>query len=222
MLLSPEEITALLLSLKVAAACVAVALVPGVGAAWLLARRSFRGKTVIDALIHAPLVMPPVVVGYLLLVALGRNGLDLHVAFTWRAAVIASAVMGFPLLVRAARLSIEAVDPRLEQAAATLGASPRRVFMTITLPGALPGIMTGMVLAFARSLGEFGATIMFAGNIEGRTQTLPLAIYNLTQRADGDAAAARLVVISIIIALGALVASELIANRLRKARGGAP
>lgn len=221
MLLSPEEWSALLLSLKVAAVCVAVALAPGVGVAWLLARRAFRGKVIVDALIHAPLVMPPVVVGYVLLVSLGRGGLNLNIAFTWRAAVIASAVMGFPLLVRAVRLSIEAVDPRLEQAASTLGASPWRVFTTITLPGALPGVLTGMVLAFARSLGEFGATIMFAGNIEGQTQTLPLAIYSLTQRTDGDAAAARLVVISIVIALAALVGSELIARRLRRARGQA-
>ncbi len=230
-MLTPEEWSALALSLRVSLCSVALMLLPGIGCAWLLARTRFYGKSVIDAVIHLPLVLPPVVVGFLLLLALGRRGWigrwlyewwGVDIAFTWRAAAIAAAVMGFPLLVRAARLSIELVDARVEQAARTLGSSPLRVFVTITLPLALPGVLAGIVLAFARSLGEFGATITFAGNIEGSTRTLPVAIYTYTQMPGGDAAAIRLVVISIVLSLGAMIASELLARRISKRIGVAP
>lgn len=224
---TPEEISALLLSLRVAATCAAVSAAPGIAMGWLLARRRFPGKSLLDGLVHLPLVLPPVVVGYLLLILLGRNrpvGQWLHeqagieLAFTWWAAVIASAVMGFPLLVRAVRLSIELIDPALEKAAATLGASPPRAFFTITLPLAAPGIMTGLLLSFARSLGEFGATITFAGNIAGETRTLPLALFTFTQVEGGEAAALRLVVISILISFFALLLSEYLARRIQKGR----
>ncbi len=229
-MLTPEEWSALLLSLRVSGWSVAIMLVPGVGCAWLLARKKFPGKVLVDALIHLPLVVPPVVVGYLLLLSLGRrgwigrwlhDGLGVEVAFTWKAAAIAAAVMGFPLLVRAIRLAIELVDIRIEQAARTLGASPWRVFLTITLPLSLPGVVAGVMLAFARSLGEFGATITFAGNIEGVTRTLPLAVYTYTQVPGGDAPAMRLVLISIGLALAALVASELLARRVGRRIGPA-
>jgi molybdate transport system permease protein len=198
--------------------------VPGVAVAWLLARREFRGKVLLDALVHLPLVLPPVVVGYLLLLALGRRGwlgrwlhdaLGVDVAFTWKAAALAAAVMGFPLLVRSVRLAIELVDVRLEQAARTLGAGPLRLFWTVTLPLAYPGLVTGAVLAFARSLGEFGATITFAGNIEGVSRTLPVAIYTSMQTPGGDASALRLVLISLAVSLAALLCSELMARRVR-------
>jgi len=229
-MLTPEEWSALLLSLRVGVCSVLLALIPGVMCAWLLARTRFPGKVVVDAIIHLPLVLPPVVVGYLLLVVLGQRGwiggwlheaLGIDLAFTWKAAAIASAVMGFPLLVRAGRLAIELVDPRIEQAARTLGAGPWRVLATVTLPLALPGVLTGVVLAFARSLGEFGATITFAGNIAGSTRTLPLAVFTDTQVPGGDAAAVRLVVISLAVSLAALVVSELLARRVgRRIAGG--
>ncbi|HWB19416.1 MAG TPA: molybdate ABC transporter permease subunit, partial [Phycisphaerales bacterium] len=196
--------------------------------AWLLARKSFVGKTLLDAIVHLPLVLPPVVVGYVLLLTFGRRGwlgawmyehLGVELAFTWKAAAIASAVMGFPLMVRAVRLSIENVDTRIEQAARTLGASPWRVLFTITLPLALPGVLAGVVLAFARGLGEFGATITFAGNIEGSTRTLPSAIYTYSQVPDGDESCVRLVIISIIISLIALMASEILARRIHRRIG---
>jgi molybdate transport system permease protein len=215
------EVDALLLSLKVAFWSVLCSLPFGVLLAWVLARLDFPGKSLLDGLVHLPLVLPPVVIGYLLLVALGRNGiigkmlyehLGIRIAFTWKGAVAASAVMAFPLLVRTVRLSLDAVDRRLEMAARTLGAGPWRVFFTITLPLALPGIIAGMVLAFARSLGEFGATITFVSNIPGQTQTLPLALYTMTQVPYGEAAAMRLCCIAIIIALLALIG----ANRLEK------
>ncbi len=229
-MLTPEEWSALLLSLRVSGCSVLIMLVPGVGCAWLLARKRFPGKVLVDALIHLPLVVPPVVVGYLLLLSLGRrgwlgrwlhDGLGIEVAFTPKAAAIAAAVMGFPLLVRAVRLAMELVDIRIEQAARTLGASPWRVFLTITLPLSLPGVVAGVMLAFARSLGEFGATITFAGNIEGVTRTLPLAVYTYTQVPGGDAPAMRLVLISIGLALAALVASELLARRIGRRIGAA-
>lgn len=224
MTLSPEEIQALLLSLRVALWCVAVTAIPGIALGWIMARRDFPGRTILDAVVHLPLVLPPVVVGYVLLVLLGKQGvigkflaqMGFEVAFTWKAAVIASAVMGFPLLVRAVRLSMETVDHRLEQAASTLGASPWWVFMTITLPRSLPGIVAGLILAFARSLGEFGATITFAGNIGGESRTLPLAVYSFTQSPDHDAAVARLVAISIAISLAAMIFSELLARRVKR------
>lgn len=222
--LSPAEWSAVRLSLVVALASVALALVPGIAVAWLLARRRFPGRTLLDAVVHLPLVVPPVAVGYLLLLGLGRGSplgrwlerVGAEVVFTPRAAVIAGAVMGFPLLVRSARLAIELADRRLEQAARTLGAGPWRVFATITLPLAAPGVLTGAILAFARALGEFGATITVAGNIEGRTRTLPLAIYSAAQSPGGDAAALRLVAIAILVSLAALVVSELLVRRGRE------
>ena len=223
--MSEAELEALWLSLRVAGWSVAVSLPFGIAAAWLLARKSFPGKIVLDGLIHLPLVLPPVVVGYGLLLLLGRTGpvgrwLDawfgITLAFTWQGAAVAAAVMAFPLMVRAIRLSLEALDRRLEQAAATLGASPLRTFLTITLPLAAPGLVVGCVLAFARSLGEFGATIMLAGNIAGQTRTLPLAIYTEVQTPGGEAAALRLAILSVGLALAALLASEIVARRLRR------
>ena len=190
--------------------------------AWLLARRDFWGKSVVDALIHLPLVLPPVVTGYLLLLTFGKRGLvgawladhlGIVFAFRWTGAALACGVMSFPLLVRPIRLSIEAVDRRLEQAAGTLGAAPWRVFATVTLPLALPGVLAGMVLGFAKAIGEFGATITFVSNIPGETQTISSAIYSLIQTPDGDTAALRLVVVSIVIAMAALIASEWFARR---------
>jgi molybdate transport system permease protein len=191
-------------------------------AAWVLARRDFWGKSLLDALIHLPLVLPPVVTGYLLLLTFGRRGLvgewladhlGIVFAFRWTGAALACGIMSFPLLVRPIRLSIEAVDRKLEQAASTLGAAPWRVFLTVTLPLALPGILAGMVMGFAKALGEFGATITFVSNIPGETQTISSAIYALIQTPDGDAAALRLVVISAILAIAALIASEVFARR---------
>ena len=219
--LSQVEVDALLLSLRVAFWAVMCSLPFGVMLAWVLSRLDFPGKSLLDGLLHLPLVLPPVVIGYLLLVALGRNGLigkilyehfGVSIAFTWKGAVAASAVMAFPLLVRAVRLSLDAVDVKLEMAARTLGAGPWRVFFTITLPLSIPGIVAGMALAFARSLGEFGATITFVSNIPGQTQTLPLALYTMTQAPNGEAAAMRLCCIAVIIALLALVG----ANRVEK------
>lgn len=224
-MLTSAEWSALLLSLKVAAWAVLILLLPGVGCAWLLARRRFPGRMALDVLVHLPLVLPPVVVGYLLLLLLGRRGavgrwlhdaLGLDIAFTWRAAALAAAVMGFPLLVRAVRLAFEQVDPRIEQAARTLGAGPWRLFMTVTLPLSLPGVLAGVVLAFARSLGEFGATITFAGNIEGLTRTLPVAIFTYTQVPGGEGPALRLMLISIALSVAALAGSELLSSRLAK------
>ncbi len=226
--LTPIEIEAFVLSLKVAVTAVLCSLPVGIAVAWLLARRQFPGKVLLDGLVHLPLIVPPVVVGYLLLVLLGRKGplgawlfdtFGVSVAFTWKGAAVASAVMAFPLMVRAIRLSIETVDRGLEAAARTLGAGPFEVFATITLPLIAPGVLTGMILAFARSLGEFGATITFVSNIPGETRTLPLALYSVVQTPDADAAAVRLVVISVALALAALVASEIVARRVRQGVG---
>jgi len=220
--LSPAETEALLLSLKVALWSVAASLPVAVALAWLLSRASFPGKSLFDAFVHLPLVLPPVVVGYFLLLALGRRGplgallddyLGITFAFRWTGAALASAVMGLPLLVRAVRQSLDAVDRGLEDAAATLGASPAWVFATVTLPLIFPGIVTGVLLAFARSLGEFGATITFVSNIPGETQTLPLAIYAFTQVPGGDAQALRLCLLSILLSLAALMASEALLRR---------
>ncbi|WP_255210755.1 molybdate ABC transporter permease subunit [Methylogaea oryzae] len=189
-MLTPEEQSALLLSVKVSVCSVAATLPLAVALAWLLARRAFPGKALLEALLHLPLVLPPVVVGYVLLLTFGRNGwlgvrlfdwFGVTVAFTWKGAAIAAGVMGFPLMVQAIRLSMAAIEPRLEQAASTLGSGPWRVFFTVTLPLSLPGIIAGTVLGFARGLGEFGATITFVGNILGETRTLPLAFFTLTQ-----------------------------------------
>lgn len=223
--LTASELVAIELSLRVGLWSVACSLLPALGAAWLLARCDFPGKLIFDGLVHLPLVVPPVVVGYLLLVLLGRNGplgqlLDdwfgITVAFTWRGAAVASAVMAFPLMVRAMRLSLEAVDRKLEAAARTLGAPPWQVFATVTLPLMAPGLLTAAILGFARSLGEFGATITFVSNIPGETRTLPLALYTFTQTPDGDVGALRLAVVSILLALFALAGSELLARRLQK------
>jgi len=227
--LSPAETEALLLSLRVAFWSVLWSLPLGVFVAWLLARCSFPGKTLLDGVVHLPLVLPPVVVGYALLLLLGRRGplgiwledwLGLTVAFTWRGAAVAAAVMAFPLMVRAVRLSLDAVDPRLEAAARTLGAGRLWVFATVTLPLTAPGILTGVILAYARSLGEFGATITFVSNIPGETRTLPLAIYTLTQVPGGEAGALRLAILSAVVALLALLASELLARRIKAGLGG--
>jgi molybdate transport system permease protein len=197
--------------------------------AWLLARREFYGKNLLNGALHMPLVLPPVAVGYVLLLTLGRNGpvggwlydtFGVSVAFTWEGAVVASAVMAFPLMVRAIRLSLETVDRRLEAAARTLGSGPVRIFVTVTLPLIAPGILTGAILAFARSLGEFGATITFVSNIAGETRTLPLALFTLAQTPGGESGALRLAAISAGLAMMALLASEVTAGRLRRRLGG--
>ena len=220
--LSPEEIAALWLSAKVAFFCTWLILIPGVLLGWLLARKRFFGKALLDSLVHLPLVLPPVVPGFLLLLLFGSQGvlgkwlhevLGISIAFTWMGAVVASAIMALPLMVRSARLAVSQVDHGLELAAQSLGAHPLRVFFTITLPLALPGILTGMVLAFSRSLGEFGATITFVGNIEGETRTLPLAIYTYTQIPGGDVPALRLVVLSLLLAFAALYFSNVMEQR---------
>ena len=220
--LSPVEIEALKLSLWVSFWAVAGSLPLGVLVAWLLARLEFPGKSIVDGLIHLPLVLPPVVIGYLLLVGFGRRGIlgawlhdlvGITLAFNWKGAAVAAAVMAFPLMVRAVRLSIESVDRGVEAAARTLGAGPLRVFATVTLPLMVPGIITGVILAFARSLGEFGATITFVSNIQGETQTLPLALYTLTQVPGGEWGAMRLCIISVVLGMAALVASELLSRR---------
>jgi molybdate transport system permease protein len=224
---TPDELAAVRLSLKVATWATLATLPIGVLTALLLARGRFLGKTLLDALVHLPLVMPPVVTGYLLLLAFGRRGpvgawleqtLGIVLAFNWTGAALACAVMGFPLMVRAMRLSIEAVDPGLERAAATLGAGRGWVFLTVTLPLALPGVIAGALLCFAKALGEFGATITFVSNIPGVTQTLPTAIYTYTQVPGGDAPALRLTLVSIGISLAALVVSEWLARRVRGGR----
>jgi len=220
--LSAEEWDILSLSLRVALWSVALSLPLALLVAHVLARHDFPGKSLFDAVIHLPLVLPPVVIGYFLLLLLGRRGpigelleqwFGIVVAFRWTGAAVACAVMGFPLMVRAMRLSIESIDPRLGAAAQTLGAGRIGVFLTVTLPLALPGILTGALLSFARSLGEFGATITFVSNIPGETRTLPLAIYSLTQVPGGDAAAMRLCVISIVVSLMALLLSEVLVRR---------
>jgi molybdate transport system permease protein len=220
--LSPDEWTAIRLSLRVAGVATAAALPLGIAVAWLLARKNFWGKALVDGLIHLPLVLPPVVTGYLLLISFGRTGaigaflaehFGIVFSFRWTGAALACAVMGFPLLVRPIRLAIEAIDRRLEDAAATLGANRAWVFATVTLPLALPGLLAGIVLCFAKALGEFGATITFVSNIPGETQTISAAIYTLTQVPDGDAAAGRLVLVAIAISLVALIAAEWLARR---------
>ncbi len=219
--LTPDEWTAIRLSLRIAFVATIVALPFGIAVAWLLARKNFWGKSLLDGIVHLPLVLPPVVTGYLLLITFGRKGLvggylaDLGIVFSfrWTGAALACGIMAFPLLVRAIRLSFEVIDRRLEDAASTLGANWLWVFLTVTLPLALPGVIAGMVLCFAKALGEFGATITFVSNIPGETQTLSAAIYTFTQIPGGDAAAFRLVVVAIVIALAALVASEWFARR---------
>ncbi|WP_206364073.1 molybdate ABC transporter permease subunit [Paenirhodobacter ferrireducens] len=228
--LSPEEWTAVLLSLKVATVAVAASLPFGIGVALLLARSRLPGMWLLNALVHLPLILPPVVTGYALLLSFGRKGpiggflhdvFGLVFAFRWTGAALAAAVMGFPLMVRAIRLAIEAVDPKLEQAAATLGASRIAVFATVTLPLILPGVLAGAILAFAKAMGEFGATITFVSNIPGQTQTLPSAIYSFLQIPGGELQAARLAGVSVVVALGAVLISEGVARRVAKRIGGA-
>ena len=223
--LGPDEWNAVRLSLKVAFWAMLVSLPLGVITALVLARGRFWGKSILDGIVHLPLVMPPVVTGYLLLLTFGKRAplgaflaehLGLSFSFRWTGAALACAVMGFPLMVRAIRLSLEAVDRRLEAAASTLGASPAWVFLTITLPLTLPGIVAGMILAFAKAMGEFGATITFVSNIPGETQTLPSLIYTFTQVPGGDWGAMRLTLISIAISMVALVASEFLARRISR------
>ncbi len=216
-MLSEYEWQAIILSLKVSGMAVLLSLPFGILMAWILARFQFPGKSLLDSIIHLPLVLPPVVVGYLLLISMGRRGFigewlydwfGISFVFSWRGAALASAIVAFPLMVRAIRLALEGVDRRLEQAARTLGANPFKVFFTITLPLSLPGVIVGAVLAFARSLGEFGATITFVSNIPGETRTIPLAMYTLIETPGAETAAARLCIIAIILALMSLMVSE--------------
>jgi molybdate transport system permease protein len=219
--LSADEWTAIGLSLRIATVATLVSLPFGVAAALLLARGSFPGKSLLDGLLHLPLVLPPVVTGFALLLLFGRRGpigsllaeMGIVLAFRWTGAVLAAAVMAFPLMVRAVRLSIEAIDPRLEAAAGTLGANRAWTFLLVTLPLAAPGILVGAILAFAKALGEFGATITFVSNIPGETQTISAAIYGLTQTPGGDFPALRLAVVAGVIALAALIISELLQRR---------
>jgi molybdate transport system permease protein len=222
---TPLELEALVLSLKVALWSVVITLPLGLLTAWLLARKKFYGHALLNGIVHLPLVLPPVVIGFFLLALLGRQGpvgaflhdvFGITLAFTWQGAAIASAIMAFPLMVRAIRLSLEGLDTGLEAAARTLGASPLRVFYSITLPLISPGVLAGVILAFARSMGEFGATITFVSNIPGETRTLPLAIFSLVQTPGGDAGALRLVVLSIALALAALLFSEYLAQRAKR------
>lgn len=227
--ITPEELTAIKLSLRVAAVATVVSLPVGVLVAYVLSRIEFRGKLLLDGLVYLPLVLPPVVTGYALLLLFGRRGafgeflehvFGIVLAFRWTGAALAAAIMSFPLMVRAIRLAMDAVDRRNEEAAATLGASPVWVFLTVTLPLSLPGVAAGAMLAFAKALGEFGATITFVSNIPGETQTIPAAIYTYTQTPGGDAGALRLALVSVVIAFGALIASEILSRRTTKRREG--
>ncbi|MFK7793500.1 MAG: molybdate ABC transporter permease subunit [Devosiaceae bacterium] len=220
--LGPEEWQAVRLSLQVALVATLASLPLGLFVAYALARWRFWGHGALNAVVHLPLVLPPVVTGYLLLIWFGRQGaigsfldstLGIRFAFEWTGAALASAVMGFPLMVRAIRLALEAVDPKLEQAASTLGASRLMVLVTVTLPLALPGIIAGLVLAFAKAMGEFGATITFVSNIPGRTQTIPSAIYAFLQVPGGEESAFRLIIVSVIVSVAAVIAAELLARR---------
>ncbi len=224
-----ETRQAFALSLRIALCCVAVLLLPGTALGYVLARKEFPGKSLLAGLVHVPLVIPPVATGYLLLLTFGRRSLlggwlehtvGLSLAFTWQGAVLSSAVVALPLMVRSVRLATEGVECKLEQAARTMGASPARVFLTVTLPLAGPGILAGCVLAMARSLGEFGATMTFVGNVAGETATLPLATWSHMQYPGGQGAALRLVSISVALALGAVMCSELLARRMARQRSG--
>ncbi|WP_153448615.1 molybdate ABC transporter permease subunit [Vibrio algicola] len=228
MALTDYEIQALFLSLKVSFTAVIFLLPVGIFLSWLLVKKEFFGKRLLDSVIHLPLVLPPVVIGYLLLLTMGKQGVVGHwlastfglvFSFNWKGAALASAVVALPLMVRAIRLSLINVDPKLEQAARTLGATPLKVFFTITLPLVLPGIITGAMLSFARSLGEFGATISFVANIPGQTQTLPLAMYNFIQTPGAEFQAARLCIISVVIALLSLLCSEWLTKRTQAKLG---
>jgi molybdate transport system permease protein len=229
MTLGPEEWAALSLSLQVSACAVLVSLPLAIAVAWVLARRSFPGKAMLSAIVHLPLVLPPVVTGYLLLLTFGLNGAvgrllaewGIVFAFRWTGAALAAGIMGFPLMVRAIRLAIEAVDPKLEEAAETLGAGRVARFVLITLPLIAPGILAGVVMGFAKAMGEFGATITFVANIPGQTQTLPSAIYAFLQVPGGEADAVRLVIVATVVALGAVLVSEWLARRVARRIGRA-
>ncbi len=231
MSLSPEEVGIVLLSLKVAFWSMVLTLPVAIALAWVLSRKTFWGKTLLDGVVHLPLVLPPVVVGYALLLLFGRNGpigrlLDslfgVTIAFAWEGAAVAAAVMGLPLAVRAVRLSFDAVDRKLEQAARTLGSTRWQGFVSITLPLALPGIVAGLVLSFARGLGEFGATITFVSNIPGETRTLPLAVHSYLQVPGSEEPAVRLAILSVIISLGALLLAEWLNRSLARRLGITP
>lgn len=227
--LGPEEWQAVRLSLRVSLVATLASLPLGILAAYALARWSFWGRPLLNGLVHLPLILPPVVTGYLLLLSFGRRGVfgefleqfGIVLSFRWTGAALAAAVMAFPLMVRAIRLALEAVDPKLEAAASTLGASPPWVFVTVTLPLILPGVVAGGVLAFAKAMGEFGATITFVSNIPGETRTIPSAIYAFLQIPGGEAAAGRLVLVSVALAMAALLASELLARRVSRRVAGA-
>ncbi|MFT4047640.1 MAG: molybdate ABC transporter permease subunit [Solimonas sp.] len=225
---SADELTALWLSAKIALCCMLLCLPSGVALAWLMARRRFRGYVLLEVLVQLPMVLPPVVPGYLLLLLFGSQGpighvlnerLGVELAFNWKGAVLASATMAFPLMVQPVRLAFQMIDSRLEQAAATLGANPWRVFTTVSLPLAIPGIVAGAILCFSRALGEFGATMAFVGNIPGETRTVPLAIYSYLHQPDGEAGAARLAALSVALAIAALLASHLLARRSERKLG---
>jgi len=226
--LTPEEWQVVGLSLRVALWATLASLPVGLAVAWLLARKRFWGHALLNGVVHLPLIMPPVVTGYLLLILFGRRGffgellaeIGIVFAFRWTGAALACAVMGFPLMVRAMRLSIEAVDRRLEAAAGTLGANPVMVFLTVTLPLILPGVLAGAILGFAKAMGEFGATITFVSNIPGETRTLPTAIYTYLNVPGGDAGAIRLTLISVALSLAALLVSEGLARRAARHVGG--
>jgi molybdate transport system permease protein len=227
--LTDVEREAIYLSLKVSFWAVLICLPLALPVSWLLARKEFIGKNILNGIIHLPLVLPPVVMGYILLVSFGSNGFlgaffkdwfGITFVFSWRGAALAAAVVSFPLMVRTIRLSYEAMDRKLEAAAFTLGARPFRVFFTVTLPLILPGVLAGCILAYARCLGEFGATVTFVSNIPGETRTIPIAIYNLVQQPDGDAMAGRLVLISLVLAMVALVGAEFLNKRLGKILNG--
>ncbi|MEZ9702518.1 molybdate ABC transporter permease subunit [Vibrio sp. 10N.261.46.E12] len=229
MYLSEYEYQALMLSLKVAGFAILWLIPIGICLAWLLAKKQFVGKSIVESIVHLPLVLPPVVIGYLLLVMMGRQGIigswlndvfGIVFSFSWKGAALACVVVALPLMVRSIRLSLETVDSKLEEAAATLGASPLRVFFTITLPLMIPGIITGTMLSFARSLGEFGATISFVSNIPGETQTIPLAMYTFIETPGAEMEAARLCAISIVIALGSLMLSEWLNRKSAQRLGG--
>ncbi|GGZ90499.1 molybdate ABC transporter permease subunit [Ignatzschineria ureiclastica] len=228
MILTEYEWSIIVLSLKIGAVAIIFSLPFGILCAWVLARKNFRGKTILDSVINLPLVLPPVVIGYLLLITMGRNGylgkwidqiFGISFSFNWKGAALASAVVSFPLLVRAIRISFESIDQNLEFAARSLGASRLKMFFTVTLPLAMPGIIAGVVLAFARSLGEFGATITFVSNIPGETRTLPLAMYTLIQIPNQEAATMRLCIIAIAISFIALFLSEVLQRAHKKRLG---
>lgn len=222
---TPQELNAIVLSLKVASIAVLLALPFAVWVAWLLSRKQFWGKSLLNGIVHLPLVLPPVVIGYLLLISMAKRGVigqylwewfNFSFSFSWKGAVLASMVMAFPLMVRSIRLALEAVDPKLEQAARTLGASPLKVFFTLNLPLSFSGIVAGAVLGFARSLGEFGATITFVSNIPNQTQTIPAALFTFIETPNGEMAAARLCLVAIAISLIALFCSEWLAERQKR------